>query len=52
MILHLLVLLLAGAILGYGLTPLIRLIKLIQDESEVHLSDGESGNETDFYVAD
>ncbi len=45
------VLLIAGGVIGYGLTPLIRLIKMLQNETENPFRNGESGDETDFDVA-
>jgi hypothetical protein len=45
------ILLLAGAVIGYGITPLLRLVKMLQDEGEVSFGDGESGSEDDFDVA-
>jgi hypothetical protein len=52
MTMFLLVLLLSGAILGYGITPLIRLVKMLQNEGEGAFNDGESSDETYFDVAD
>jgi hypothetical protein len=45
------ILILAGAVIGYGITPLLRLVKMLQDEGEIPFDDGEGGNQDDLDVA-